>query len=88
MIVYIYEYLVHQPCTDDYDFSPFSPFYGLPLEKRLELLPRTIGTSKLYEFPGLKQDQWIGAFNYEEPDLDRRRNLLKGTSLYPKKYGT
>ena len=67
---YCYEYIVHQPTTDDYDFNPCSPFYGLPLEKRLEMLPKAIGeNSEEYQRGYLTQEQWVGVFNAEGTDF-------------------
>ena len=87
--IFIYEYLFHQPITDDYDFNPCSPFYGLPLEERLEILPKSIGTdSELYTQPYLRQEQWKGVFNCEGTDyLDHSYYVKKTYSVRHKKNG-
>ena len=87
--IFIYEYLVHQPITDDYDFNPCSTFYGLPLEERLEILPKSIGTdSELYTRPYLRQEQWKGVFNYEGTEyLDHHYYVKRTYSVRTKKNG-
>lgn len=61
--IYLYEYLIGQPCLGDTDMSPFSPFYGHSLEERLEMIKDSIGTdSMMYNSP-ITQTQWVGVYN-------------------------
>lgn len=83
--IYTYEYLVHQPLTNDYDFNPFSPFYGLPLETRLEILPDTIGQGCFDKYLALRQEQWKGVFNADETEFRKHTYKNKGYSVFPYK---
>lgn len=80
---FCYEYIVHHPTTDDYDFNPCSPFYGLTLEERLEMLPESIGEdSEVYQRGYLTQEQWVGVFNAEGTEFLKHELSAERVALY------
>lgn len=84
---FLYEYLVHHPTADDYDFLPASPFYGKSLEERLRILPKTFGKdTEIYNSCALEQKQWIGVFNATDNSKLKYTNN-KGYSVSSKTNG-
>lgn len=68
-IMYLLEYIVHQPISCDNEFDPRSPFYGKDLDTRLGMIQDTLGLdSEYYDIKKdkhklINQEQCKGLFN-------------------------